>query len=107
MGYAFFDIGGESQSPGRNIVADQRLQSRLVDRNATATQLLNLLFVNVQADHVVAQIGETCSRHQTHITTPDNGDFHYCASGTAISRLIRASTANGSAAPVTDLPMTR
>ena len=107
MGYAFFDIGGESQSPGRNILADQRLQSRLVDRNATATHLRNLLFVNVQADHVVAQIGETGSRHQTHITAADNGNFHYCASATAISRLIRSSIANGSAARVTDLPMTR
>src|SRR6185295_12921592 len=107
MGHAFIDIGGESQSTRSDVMADKLLQSRLIDGYGAATQLGYLLFVHVDANHVIAKICETGPRHQTDVTTADDRDFHFCVSGIEISRLIRASTANGSAARVTGLPTTR
>src|SRR5690606_14153499 len=55
---------------------DDRLESRLVDGDLAAIQPLDLGRVDVDADHVVADIRETRARHEPHVTRAEDGNPH-------------------------------
>jgi hypothetical protein len=70
------NIGRERQAAGRAVAVDQLLQARFVDRHAAGIQQRDLLFVDIEAEHGVAEFGQTGAGHQTDIAATDNRDFH-------------------------------
>ena len=67
-------VNGE---PPRGLVRqDQFAQARLVDRNATFAQARDFALVELDADHLVAEIGETGSRYKPDVAGPDHHDAH-------------------------------
>jgi hypothetical protein len=52
-------LGGEAQSPGGNIGADQLAQSRFEDRHPAGIERGDLVIRLVDADHFMTEIGET------------------------------------------------
>ena len=71
-----FEIGGERQAPGLNVLLHQRIKARLVNRHFTGLQHLDLLRVFVDADHVVAKIRETHTRNEADIAGANHRDTH-------------------------------
>ncbi len=67
-------VGGEGETTAPNVALDELLQSRLVDGHDALLEFLDFLFVNVQTDHLVAQVGEACACYQTHVSRSDNTD---------------------------------
>ena len=62
----------------RPVAADQLFEARLVDRNPAALQRPDLGRVLVDADDVVAVLGEARARDQSDIPGSDDRDFHEC-----------------------------
>jgi hypothetical protein len=60
----------------RLVVKDQFAQARLIDRDATLAQTRHLALVNLDADHLVAEIGETSPRDKPDIAGADHHDAH-------------------------------
>jgi len=50
--------GGEPQPTGRQVLAEQLVEAGLVERNVTAGQLGDLGLVDVEADHLIAELRE-------------------------------------------------
>ena len=55
---------------------DQLGQARLVDRDLALLQALDLRLVDVDADDVVAALGEAGAGDQADVSGADDGDFH-------------------------------
>ncbi len=55
------DIGGETQAARFDVALDDFIQTRFVDGHAAALQQGDLLRIDIQAQHVVAQISQTCA----------------------------------------------
>ena len=68
--------GGEGQAPGGDIRSDEFGKAGLVDRHYAIVQAIDLRLVLVDADHVVAEIGETGARHQADIARTHHCDLH-------------------------------
>ncbi len=98
------DVGGEVQPPGGDVARDHRLEAGLVDRHAALIQDLDLARVDVEAQHVVADLGETGAGDEPDVAGPDHRDFH---ASTPSEALMAASAATGSGACVIGRPMTR
>ena len=98
------DVGGEAQPAGRDVAPDHFRQPGLVDRHAAAVEQVDLGGVDIEAEHVVADLGQAGAADQAHITGTDDGDVH---APTLSEALIRASSAAGSAAWVIGRPITR
>ena len=74
------DVGGEVQ-PARGHVARHHLvEAGLVDRQPAALQGGDLVRVDVQAQHVVAHVGEAGAGNQPDVARADDGDFHSTSS---------------------------
>ena len=69
-------VGGEVQATRGHIALHHLLQARLIYRDAAVFQNLDLGGIHIQAQHVVAHLGQASARHQTHITCTDNSNFH-------------------------------
>jgi hypothetical protein len=69
-------VGGEVQPAGGHIATHHVLQAGLVDRDAAVFQDLDLGGVQVQAQHIVADLGQAGARDQADITGADDSDFH-------------------------------
>jgi len=98
------DIGREMQPTCLNVAMDQRLEPGLVDRHAAALQELDLACIDIDAQHVVADFGETRPGDEPDVARTDHGDLH---AGFPRLALISASAAIGSAAAVMGRPTTR
>ncbi len=70
------DVGGEHQPPGLAVALDQVLQAGLVDRHAAIVEQRDLFFIDVEAEHIVAELGQAGAGDQADITAADDGDFH-------------------------------
>ncbi len=98
------DVGRELQPARGSIAADHRLEAGFVDRHAAAVQHVDLGRIDVEAQNVVADLGQAGARDQADIARADHRDFH---ARDPIAALIAASTATGSAACVIGRPTTR
>ena len=67
VGQAFRQAGGEGQAGGVQLIAQDAFQARFVDRHLAASQPRDPLAVTLHATHLVAHLGETGRRHQSHI----------------------------------------
>ena len=75
-----------------------------MDRHAALLEHLDLARVDVEAQHVVADLGEAGPGDETDVAGPDHRDLHAAAPSDA---LIAASAATGSGAWVIGRPITR
>jgi hypothetical protein len=73
------DVGREVQPVSRDVAPDHLGQSRLVDRDAAVVEHVDLGAVDVEAQHVVADLGEAGAGHQSHVAGPGHRDLHGCA----------------------------
>ena len=71
------EIGGEGQAALLDVVGDQLVEARLVDRDLAALQALDLAGVLVDADHVVAEIGKAGAGDQADIARADHRNLHF------------------------------
>ena len=69
-------IGGEVQAAGLHVAGHDQVQARFVNGDAPVFQDLDLAWVDVQAQHVVAHFGQTGPGHQAHIAGANNRNFH-------------------------------
>jgi hypothetical protein len=76
MAHRFRHVGGKPQAAGSRIAPHQRFESRFVNRYATGVQQLHLVFIEIEAEHVVAEVRETRARDQSHVAGADDRDLH-------------------------------
>ena len=60
---------------GLRVAFDKLGQAWFVERHLSALELHDLLLVDVHDLDLVAEVGETCRRGQTHITRADDRDL--------------------------------
>jgi hypothetical protein len=70
------EVGGEREPAGLAVVLHKFGETRLVDRHPAGVERLDLGGVIVDADDVVAALGEASARDQPDVPGPDDGDFH-------------------------------
>ncbi|CAM2156829.1 hypothetical protein PT2222_30158 [Paraburkholderia tropica] len=71
-----FDIGRKRQTARATIALDDFLKARLVNRHDALIEQVDLALVHVETEHVVADVGETRARHETHITAANDRQIH-------------------------------
>ena len=70
------DIGREVKPAGGDIAADHLEQPGLMDRDVAAHEDTDLFGIHIDADNVIANLGQTGATDQTDITGSNNGDLH-------------------------------
>ena len=71
-------VEGKAQAAGLEVLDDDLLQAWLVDRQLASTEPFHLARVDVDADDLIAQLGETGGGDQTNVVRPDDSDGgHY------------------------------
>jgi hypothetical protein len=70
------DVRRELQATGSDVAAHDLQQARLVDGDLAVVEDADLLGVHVQADHMVAHLGQTGAGDQADVAGADGGDFH-------------------------------
>ncbi|ABA49950.1 hypothetical protein BURPS1710b_2989 [Burkholderia pseudomallei 1710b] len=73
---ARLDVRRERDAAGGARARDDFLQTRLVNRHAAVVQDVDLAGIDVETEHVVADLGETRAGDEAHITRADDGDLH-------------------------------
>jgi hypothetical protein len=68
-------IRDEANSPRGRCPAEQAVQFRLVERQATVLESFDLVRVVVDANDVVTNFGETKADYQSDVAGSDNGNF--------------------------------
>src|SRR6185503_9517473 len=91
------DVGGEGEAPRLDVAADHLGEPRLVDRHAARFQRVDLARVDIDAQHVVADLGEAGPGDETDVAGPHHRDLQ---AATPIDAAIDASAASGSDAAV-------
>ena len=76
MGHALRCVGGKAQAPGGLIGLHHGLQAGLVDGHLPRLQRGHLGLVNIHTHHVVADVCQHRTLHQTDIAGTKNCDFH-------------------------------
>ena len=72
-------VGAEVEAV-RPVALDQhRGEAGLEERHLARAQLAQLLLVHVDADDVRARVGEAGARDQTHVSGPNDCNFHECS----------------------------
>lgn len=69
-------VGAEGESPRARVANDHLAQAWLVDRALAAAEHFDLALIDIEADDMVAGFGEACTRHKSHISGTDHGQFH-------------------------------
>ena len=69
-------IGREGQTTRSGIAGDQGLQPGFVDRHLAALQALDLVRIDVDAEHAITRIGEAGARDEPDITGTEDRDAH-------------------------------
>jgi hypothetical protein len=70
------DVGRELQASGAHVALDDRVQPRLVNGQAARLQGGDLLRVQIEAQHLVADIRQAGAADQAYVAGPDDRDFH-------------------------------
>ena len=69
-------VGGEAQPPLGMVLAHDVLEARLEDRDASGLEARDLLRVDVDAEHVMADLGQNGALDEPDIAGSEYGDFH-------------------------------
>ena len=69
-------VGVEAEAPGGGIALHDLGQAGLVDRQAAFLQHRDLVGVDVEAEDIVADIGEAGARDEADVAGTDDRDFH-------------------------------
>ena len=69
-------LGREGKPPRRLIGEHQLAQSRLVDRDVALAKARDLALIDLDADDLMAEIGETGPRDEADIARPDHHNAH-------------------------------
>ena len=69
-------MGAEGQASGPHVVGHEAIEARLVDRDLAPAEPLDLSGFLVDARHVVPELCEAGSGHQSHVAGTDHGDAH-------------------------------
>ena len=75
-----------AQPAGLAVAPHDRLQARLEDRDLARVELLDLVLVEVEAEHVVARVGEAGAGDQADVAGADDGDVHGVRSNSSVRR---------------------
>ena len=73
---AILDAAGEAQPLRGDIAVNDFLEARLVDRHLAGLERFDFARIVIDADDVVADVGEASARDETDITGTDDGDIH-------------------------------
>ena len=76
--HRLFDVGGETQAAGSTIALYQLGQTRLMDGDTAVIKDADFLGIQIQAHHMVADLGKTSTGNKADIAGSDHGDFHRC-----------------------------
>jgi hypothetical protein len=76
MPYAGCDVSGELQAPGFPPPRHEGLEPRLVNGHHAGIQALDLAVVDVDANYLIARLGEAGSRHEPNVPRSEYGQFH-------------------------------
>ena len=76
MDHRGVDVRREAQPSRYDIAIDHWLQTRLVDWHAARFERCDLALVEVEAQHVMADLGEARPSDEPDIARSDHGDFH-------------------------------
>jgi hypothetical protein len=76
MIYAVGNAAGKSQSVRRNVAMNDFFQAGFVNRDMPAAETIELSLVVVDADNIMADIGEAGASHQTDISRANNSNIH-------------------------------
>ena len=69
------------QTPFGDVLVDQRVEPRLVDRNDAVLQRFDFPGVDVDADHVVAEVRKPGAGDETDVPGTDDSNIHREPSG--------------------------
>ena len=81
MAHAFGNVRGEIQAPRRVITAHDIRQPGLENGNLTGIQGRHFGPVDVDADHLVARLGDAGARHQAYVACAMHGYSHWLFPG--------------------------
>ena len=73
---AFRGVGREVEAPGREVALQQLVEAGLVDRRLAALEHLDLALVDVDAQDVVADLGEARAGDQADVAGTEDGETH-------------------------------
>jgi len=73
-------VGGKAQTPGGAVTPDELFQARFVDRDAAAVEQRDFTCVDIEAEHLIAELCQASSGHQAHVAGADNRRFHRISS---------------------------
>jgi len=68
--------GGEEEPAGADVALDHLGQARLIDGQFPLAKPFDLFLIDIQAGHLIAQIGKASACYEAYITNPDNTDIH-------------------------------
>src|SRR5205823_7684607 len=70
------EVGGEAKPPLGHVAADDGVEAGLVDGDRALIQRRDLALVDVTADDVVSEVGQTSAGHQADVARSDYGNVH-------------------------------
>src|ERR1700745_3765927 len=70
------NVAGEMAPARRNVAVNYFLESRFVDRYLAGFELCDFFGVIINANHMMADIGEASARYQTDVSGAENQDVH-------------------------------
>jgi hypothetical protein len=76
VGDGGLDVGGEAQAAGGDVLLHHGFEARFVDRDAALVEDADLGRVEVEAEHVVADVGQAGAGDEPDVTGADDCDFH-------------------------------
>ena len=72
-------VGRKRKSLRSGVAAHQLFETRLVNGQNAGAKPVDLAYINIDADYVVAQIGETGSSDKSNISGPDDRDVAHAS----------------------------
>ena len=77
VAHALGHVGGEVEPAGRVVAPHDLFKPRLVDGDLAGIQGGDLGLVNIDADDVIAGLGDAGARHQAHVSGTVHRYFHW------------------------------
>ncbi len=79
MRHAGLGIRRETQPAGLDVALDHHVEPGFMDGHFAAQQPLDLGRIDVDADHVIADVREARARHQAHVAGAEYRHSHACS----------------------------
>ena len=65
-------IGGEAQPALGDVLGNELLEAWFVDGDDALMESVDLLLIDVDADNVIAKVGQPCAGDETDVASPDD-----------------------------------